>query len=77
MCGRRVFGGGGVRRGVPVVVANSYLLANPHGAALNAPDADAPNVIIIVNRRNQHLHRAFAVHMRRRDMLHNLLEQGR
>ena len=64
-----------VRLGVAVVVADGNLLTYLHRAALDTADADTANVLVVVNRRNEHLGRAFGINMRRRNVLEDLLEQ--
>ena len=66
---------GVIRLGRTVIVADRDLLANLHRAALDAADADAANILVVVDRGNQHLGRAFGVDLRRRDVLQNLLKQ--
>ena len=58
-----------------MVVADGNLLTYLHRAALDTANADTANVLVVVNRRNEHLGRAFGINMRRRNVLEDLLEQ--
>ena len=58
-----------------VVVADGNLLTYLHRAALDTADADTANVLVVVDRRNEHLGRAFGANLRRRNVLEDLLEQ--
>ena len=58
-----------------MVVADRDLLADLERAALDAADADAADIVVVVDRGDQHLGRALEIDLRRRDMLEDLLEQ--
>ena len=58
-----------------MVVADRDLLADLHRAALDTANADAADVVVIVDRGDQHLGRALGIDLRRGDVLEDLLEQ--
>jgi hypothetical protein len=58
-----------------VVVADRNLVADLDTAAVNATDADPPDVFVVVNRRNQQLERSVLVPLGRGNVLQNLVKQ--
>src|SRR5699024_1695463 len=58
-----------------VVVGYGNRLVYLDAAALDTADTDTANVLVVVDGRYQHLHRAFGVYFGCRDMLENLVKQ--
>ena len=64
-----------VARFVARAAADRDGLADLHGAALDAADADAAHVVVVVDVREQHLRRAVEVALGRRNLADDRLEQ--
>ena len=59
-----------------VCLAEDQRFVLPDGAALDAPDAHAADIVVVVEGREQHLERRVHVALRRRDLLEDALEDG-
>ena len=58
-----------------VVVADDDVRVLTRNAALHAPDADATDIIVIINGRNEDLQTALLVHFKGREVIENGIEQ--
>ena len=59
-----------------VVIGDRHVLIDARGSPFDPPDADAPDVFVVVDGGNQNLQGARGIHFLRFKMLHDRVEQG-